>query len=75
VPRLDRPRRARLDPVDGQPPDLTRLGQGCAFRPRCRFAVAACAEAPPPLVAAGAAGQFSACLRANEIGAAVGAVA
>jgi hypothetical protein len=37
--------------------------------------VEACAEAPPPLVAAGAAGQFSACLRANEIGAAVGAVA
>src|ERR1700751_3383234 len=56
VPRLDRPRRARLDPVDGQPPDLTRLARGCAFRPRCRFAVDACAEAPP-LVAAGAAGQ------------------
>jgi oligopeptide/dipeptide ABC transporter ATP-binding protein len=75
VPRLDRPRRARLDPVDGQPPDLTRLGRGCAFRPRCRFAVDACAEAPPPLVVAGAAGQLSACLRANEIAAKVGAVA
>ena len=75
VPRLDRPRRARLDPVDGQPPDLTRLGRGCAFRPRCRFAVDACAEAPPPLVPAGAAGQFSACLRAGEISAKVGAVA
>ncbi|HTG20386.1 MAG TPA: ABC transporter ATP-binding protein, partial [Reyranella sp.] len=24
VPRLDRPRQARLDPVEGQPPDLTR---------------------------------------------------
>ncbi|MDP1962563.1 MAG: ABC transporter ATP-binding protein, partial [Reyranella sp.] len=24
VPRLDQPRRARLDPVEGQPPDLTR---------------------------------------------------
>ncbi|MEJ0068224.1 MAG: oligopeptide/dipeptide ABC transporter ATP-binding protein [Pseudomonadota bacterium] len=47
VPRLDRPRQARLDPVDGQPPDLTRLDQGCAFRSRCRFAVAACAEARP----------------------------
>jgi oligopeptide/dipeptide ABC transporter ATP-binding protein len=41
VPRLDRPRRARLDPVDGQPPDLTRLDQGCAFRRRCRFPDAA----------------------------------
>ena len=39
VPRLDRPRQARLDPVEGQPPDLTRLDAGCAFRPRCRFAV------------------------------------
>ncbi len=75
VPRLDRPRRARLDPVDGQPPDLTRLGRGCSFRPRCRFAVDACAQAVPPLVAAGAAGQFSACLRAGEISAKVGAVA
>jgi oligopeptide/dipeptide ABC transporter ATP-binding protein len=75
VPRLDRPRRARLDPVDGQPPDLTRLARGCAFRPRCRFAIDACAEAPPPLVPAGAAGQLSACLRAHEISAKVGAVA
>ena len=56
VPRLDRPRQARLDPVEGQPPDLTRLDGGCAFRPRCRFAVAACAEARPPLEPAGAAG-------------------
>src|SRR6516225_4232429 len=30
VPRLDRPRRARLDPVEGQPPDLTRLDGGCS---------------------------------------------
>ncbi len=47
VPRLDRPRQERLDPVDGQPPDLTRLDAGCAFRPRCRFAVEACAGATP----------------------------
>jgi oligopeptide/dipeptide ABC transporter ATP-binding protein len=33
VPRLDRPRQARLDPVEGQPPDLTRLDAGCSFRP------------------------------------------
>src|SRR4030088_1722370 len=38
VPRLDRPRQARLDPVEGQPPDLTRLDGGCALRPRRRFA-------------------------------------
>jgi oligopeptide transport system ATP-binding protein len=70
VPRLDRPRQARLDPVDGQPPDLTRLDGGCAFRPRCRFAVAACAEARPPLEAAGAAGHLSACFRRDALDAA-----
>jgi oligopeptide transport system ATP-binding protein len=75
VPRLDRPRRARLDPVDGQPPDLTRLDEGCAFRPRCRFAIDACAKARPPLETVAPAGHRSACLRAGEIAAAVGAVA
>jgi oligopeptide/dipeptide ABC transporter ATP-binding protein len=67
VPRLDQPRRARLDPVDGQPPDLTRLDGGCAFRPRCRFAVAACAQSFPPLEAIGEAGHFAACFRSAEI--------
>jgi oligopeptide/dipeptide ABC transporter ATP-binding protein len=75
VPRLDRPRRARLDPVDGQPPDLTRLGPGCAFRPRCRFAVDACAQTRPALVPVGTADHLAACLRAHEIAAAAGAVA
>jgi len=67
VPRLDRPRQARLDPVEGQPPDLTRLDAGCSFRPRCRFAVAACAEAQPLLKPAGDAGHLAACFRSNEI--------
>jgi oligopeptide/dipeptide ABC transporter ATP-binding protein len=75
VPRLDRPRQARLDPVGGQPPDLTRLDEGCAFRPRCRFAVDACGKARPPLKPVGPASHLSACLRAHEIGAAAGAVA
>ncbi len=70
VPRLDRPRQARLDPVDGQPPDLTRLDGGCAFRPRCRFAVESCGQALPPLAPAGEDGHFSACFRSAELGAA-----
>jgi oligopeptide/dipeptide ABC transporter ATP-binding protein len=48
VPRLDEPRRARLDPIDGQPPDLTRLPAGCSFAPRCAYRVERCSE-PPPL--------------------------
>jgi oligopeptide/dipeptide ABC transporter ATP-binding protein len=67
VPRLDRPRQARLDPVDGQPPDLTRLDTGCSFRPRCRFAVEACAAARPPLAPAGEGLHLAACFRSHEI--------
>ena len=67
VPRLDRPRQARLDPVDGQPPDLTRLDAGCSFRPRCRFAVEACARSRPSLQRAGDEQHYAACFRSNEI--------
>jgi oligopeptide/dipeptide ABC transporter ATP-binding protein len=70
VPRLDRPRQARLDPVDGQPPDLTRLDGGCAFRPRCRFAVDACARSRPALEEAGERGHVAACFRSGELGSA-----
>ena len=75
VPRLDRPRQSRLDPIEGSPPDLTQLDPGCSFRPRCRFAVPRCAEAPPPLIPAGEPGQMSACYRAQELGAVSGEAA
>jgi len=74
VPRLDRPRQSRLDPIEGSPPDLTQLDPGCSFRPRCRFAIPRCAEAPPPLIPAGEPGQMSACYRARELGGELGAV-
>jgi oligopeptide transport system ATP-binding protein len=67
VPRLDQPRRARLDPVEGSPPDLTKLDGGCAFRPRCRFAIDKCATAYPPLDAIGQPGHVAACFRSAEI--------
>jgi oligopeptide transport system ATP-binding protein len=67
VPRLDLPRQMRLDPVDGQPPDLTRLDGGCAFRPRCRFAIDACAEARPTLAPIGEAGHLAACFHAYDV--------
>jgi oligopeptide/dipeptide ABC transporter ATP-binding protein len=66
VPRLDEPRRARLDPIDGQPPDLTRLPPGCAFAPRCAYRVARC-EQPPPLAAVAEA-HTSACWEATRLG-------
>jgi oligopeptide/dipeptide ABC transporter ATP-binding protein len=67
VPRLDRPRQARLDPVEGQPPDLTRLDAGCSFRPRCRFAIGVCTRRRPPLEAAGERDHLAACFRSAEI--------
>jgi oligopeptide/dipeptide ABC transporter ATP-binding protein len=51
VPRLDQPRKDKLDPIEGQPPDLIRLPPGCAFLPRCRFKVERCAAEVPPLTA------------------------
>ena len=61
VPRLDAPRRARLDPIDGQPPDLLRLPSGCAFTPRCAFRVERCLAERPELRPAGGDGHVSAC--------------
>ena len=60
VPRLDEPRRVKLDPIEGQPPDLINLPPGCSFRPRCSFAVDRCAEEIPPLVQVDE-GHVSAC--------------
>ncbi len=67
VPRLDEPRRARLDPIEGQPPDLSRLPPGCSFTPRCAFRVARCTAEFPPLRPIGAPGHVSACWEAERL--------
>ncbi len=66
VPRMDRARVEKLDPVDGQPPDLTMLDDGCSFRPRCRFATEACAASFPDLADMGG-GHFSACFEKENL--------
>ncbi|MFT5445671.1 MAG: peptide/nickel transport system ATP-binding protein [Gammaproteobacteria bacterium] len=35
IPRLDVPADQALTAIEGQPPDLSKLPQGCAFEPRC----------------------------------------
>jgi peptide/nickel transport system ATP-binding protein/oligopeptide transport system ATP-binding protein len=60
VPRLDEPRKTRLQPIEGQPPDLIQLPQGCAFRARCSECTDACCQSSPPLVEI-APGHFAAC--------------
>jgi peptide/nickel transport system ATP-binding protein len=37
MPRLDRLRQDRLQPIPGQPPSLIQVPRGCVFNPRCRF--------------------------------------
>ena len=49
VPRIDRPTAAKLVPIEGQPPDPLHPPPGCAFHPRCRYAIDACRAAVPPL--------------------------
>ncbi|MDC0987058.1 ABC transporter ATP-binding protein [Alphaproteobacteria bacterium] len=66
VPRIDQPRVAKLDPVQGQPPDLSKLDGGCAFRPRCRYATDKCAQSIPELEKIDGV-HASACFRHNEL--------
>ncbi len=66
VPRMDQPRRGKLDPVQGQPPDLTRVGADCSFRPRCNFVIERCASAPD-LEKVGAEGHLVACWQAQKV--------
>ena len=67
VPRLDIPRKAKLHPIDGQPPDLMHLPRGCAFAPRCQYAAARCQIEVPPLMPV-AADHVSACWVAEQLG-------
>ncbi len=59
VPRLDQEKKDKLDPIEGVPPDLINPPVGCSFRPRCKFAIDKCMEAPP--LAMVAEGHQSAC--------------
>ena len=49
IPTLDGVPGERLTTIDGQPPDLARLPEGCAFEPRCRYAREECTRQKPSL--------------------------
>ncbi|MCL4767471.1 MAG: ABC transporter ATP-binding protein [Hyphomicrobiaceae bacterium] len=66
VPRLDRPRDAKLETIEGLPPNLVSPPEGCRFAPRCGAAIEACKAAQPPLIEVEA-GHRSACIRATEL--------
>jgi oligopeptide/dipeptide ABC transporter ATP-binding protein len=49
IPRLDAERHEALRPIEGLPPDLIDLPSGCAFHPRCTFAIDRCKRDTPAL--------------------------
>ncbi len=67
VPRLDEPRKAKLDPIAGQPPMMVDLPPICSFLPRCKFAAERCANEAPPLMAV-TEGHLAACWKAEQRG-------
>jgi oligopeptide/dipeptide ABC transporter ATP-binding protein len=67
VPRLDEPRRTQLEPIEGLPPDLIGLPAGCAFRPRCKYAIDRCAVEIPPLREVSE-GHTAACWVSDQLG-------
>ncbi|MFD6279153.1 ABC transporter ATP-binding protein [Streptomyces sp. NPDC060209] len=63
VPRLSAPSGTRLAGIPGSPPDLTLLGDGCAFADRCALVEDRCRTTAPPLAEL-ADGVRAACLPA-----------
>jgi oligopeptide transport system ATP-binding protein len=63
IPALQ-PKGAELFTIPGMPPDLSRPLPGCAFAPRCSFALEPCRTETPALRES-APGRADACLRAQ----------
>lgn len=55
----------RLKPIPGMPPDPTNLPSGCAFHPRCPYAVEQCKSGEPPQREI-TLGHYCACIRNGE---------
>ena len=67
VPRLDEERKELLEPIEGLPPDLIFLPEGCAFRARCQYAIDRCATEIPPLIEVADA-HTAACFVSDQLG-------
>src|SRR5262249_55382380 len=61
--QTNRDRDGRFITIGGDPPDLTRIGVGCAFAPRCGYAMATCTEAMPEPIASESSGHMVRCWR------------
>lgn len=63
IPRLDDAIDQQLIPIPGMPPDVSKLGQECAFHPRCRYAQAGLCDRQRPLLRQVGLNHSAACLR------------
>jgi oligopeptide transport system ATP-binding protein len=66
VPHLNISNDQDLQFIEGTPPDMVRLPQGCTFAPRCSFRTDQCVATRPELVETESQ-HVAACLRLNEI--------
>jgi len=60
VPRLDQPKTKDMDVIEGMPPNLARLPEGCPFAERCSFVMDQCRDEKPVLEEVSE-GHFRAC--------------
>ena len=63
----------QLESIPGTPPDLVQPPSGCAYHPRCPFAVERCRQEDPALVVVDTPGHTAACIRWQAVAEAVGA--
>jgi oligopeptide transport system ATP-binding protein len=66
VPHVELDTNQDLQFIEGAPPDMVRLPQGCTFAPRCIYRADQCLRARPDLVEREPQ-HTAACLRLNEI--------
>ncbi len=69
MPRIDETEQNELSTIPGQPPNLQRLPEGCAFEQRCSYASERCLS-DRPLLRQTAQGRGTACHRNSLEGAA-----
>jgi len=67
LPKLEGSTKERLEPIEGQPPDLRRLPAGCSFAPRCKYKQDICLEQKPSLKEVEP-GHLVSCFLYEEIG-------
>ncbi|HJT03802.1 MAG TPA: ABC transporter ATP-binding protein [Pseudonocardiaceae bacterium] len=66
--RMDQARPAKLVPIPGQPPSLSRVPVGCPFHPRCGFSTQGCVAEVPALVPVTAgSGHAAACIHSDQV--------